>query len=436
MSDVVLVADGGEITVGRRVAGFVWGKWVTQVLDGEQPKADDPRLVQGFVHKPTNMPQGRFDIRGVRADITQVMAVAPDGGIDYDRGSSDAEQVLDAAETRSDGEVFFESDITVIGLGPHVPGLDFDIDSIVDVQLCQRRIAAPVTAVDMTAENGVLGWRVHTGGQPIVDSVRLNSSNTQILGVLAQERRESDARLAAVDSKADGAVSDARAAQSTATQADENAKNAQGSADQAQETADEAIKKWREQKDALDKVQSAQIETNAKVNDAQQRAIDLGFLFNHGEWVMSKEWKANAGESKVMDFDTASSTPRGCESTVITTDGKPVGSGIKFLSPGYWRLYARVLIPWVGLIQSAEVNVSIVVMGKNGKRIAKARYDLVVDAAPGTASFPTTVEIPESGCYAYVEVRTNRALNQSIVPGTFVEPGNNEFSAQQISKIF
>lgn len=262
MSDVVLVADGGEITVGRRVAGFVWGKWVTQVLDGEQPKADDPRLVQGFVHKPTNMPQGRFDIRGVRADITQVMAVAPDGGIDYDRGSSDAEQVLDAAETRSDGEVFFESDITVIGLGPHVPGLDFDIDSIVDVQLCQRRIAAPVTAVDMTAENGVLGWRVHTGGQPIVDSMRLNSSNTQILGVLAQERRESDARLAAVDSKADGAVSDARAAQSTATQADENAKAAQGSADQAQETADEAIKKWRSQKDELDNLQSSQIKAN------------------------------------------------------------------------------------------------------------------------------------------------------------------------------
>lgn len=274
MSDVVLVADGGEITVGRRVAGFVWGKWVTQVLDGEQPKADDPRLVQGFVHKPMNMPQGRFDIRGVRADITQVMAVAPDGGIDYDRGSSDAEQVLDAAETRSDGEVFFESDITAIGLGPHVPGLDFDIDSIVDVQLCQRRIAAPVTAVDMIAENGVLGWRVHTGGQPIVDSVRLNSSNTQILGALVQERRESDARLAAVDSKADGAVSDARAAQSTATQADENAKAAQGSAYQAQETADDAIKKWREQKDALDKVQSAQIETNAKVNDAQQHAIE------------------------------------------------------------------------------------------------------------------------------------------------------------------
>ncbi|MHC9659699.1 hypothetical protein ACQXYM_12170, partial [Corynebacterium diphtheriae] len=200
--------------------------------------------------------------------------------------------------------------------------------------------------------------------------------------------------------------------------------------------AEDALEKWRQQKDQLDKVQSAQIEANAKANDAQQRAIDLGFLFNHGEWIMSKEWKANAGESKVMDFDTELSTPRGCESTAITSNGETVGHGIRFLSPGFWRLYARVLIPWVGLIQASAVHVSIVVMGKNGKSIAKSKYALVVDTAPSTASFPMTVEIPEAGCYAYVEVHTSKALNQSIVPGTFVNPENNEFSAQQISKIF
>ncbi|NON70017.1 hypothetical protein HO111_04950, partial [Corynebacterium ulcerans] len=229
--------------MGRRVAGFVWGKWNTQVLDGELPQADDPRLVQGFVHKPADMPMGRFDVRGVRADITQVMAVTPDGEVDYVRGSSDAEQVLDAAETRSDGEVFFESDITAIGLGPHVPGVNFDIDSIVDVQLCQHRIPAPVTAVDMVAENGVWGWRVHAGGQPIVDSVRLNSSNTQILGVLAQERREAAAKVAEVSSRVSQVSRVAHEAKSDARVADGKAEAADEKAGEAQKTAELSIEK-------------------------------------------------------------------------------------------------------------------------------------------------------------------------------------------------
>lgn len=268
MSDVVLVADGGEITVGRRVAGFAWGRWNTQVLDGEQPKTDDPRLVQGFVHKPTDMPMGRFDIRGVRADITQVMAVTPDGEVDYARGSSDAEQVLDAAENRSDGEVFFESDITAVGLGPHVPGVDFDVDSVVDVQLCQRRIPAPVTAVDMVTENGVLGWRVHAGGQPIVDSVRLNSSNTQILGVLAQERREAAAKVAEVSRVAQEAKRDARVADGKAEAAD-------GRAGEAQRTADEGLEKWRQLKDSTDEAQSRQIKELEAQNAALRRTSQL-----------------------------------------------------------------------------------------------------------------------------------------------------------------
>ncbi|CAB0947012.1 hypothetical protein FRC0485_00186 [Corynebacterium diphtheriae] len=281
----------------------------------------------------------------------------------------------------------------------------------------------PITRWEMISDDTTsVGWRWHVGGAMIEDSEALRSHNDQLLQQIAQEKRQM--------AKSIGAVSQQAASAGTA------AAKADGKAAAAQETAEDALEKWRQQKDQLDKVQSAQIEANAKANDAQQRAIDLGFLFNHGEWIMSKEWKANAGESKVMDFDTELSTPRGCESTAITSNGETVGHGIRFLSPGFWRLYARVLIPWVGLIQASAVHVSIVVMGKTGKSIAKSKYALVVDTAPSTASFPMTVEIPEAGCYAYVEVHTSKALNQSIVPGTFVNPENNEFSAQQISKIF
>lgn len=251
----------------------------------------------------------------------------------------------------------------------------------------------------------------------------------QVAASSSAEAREATSRAMSADLVSEEGKRIAIAANTTANQAQQTAIEANTRTNQIQQTAIEANERSIK---AVGEV----AEANAKANDAQQRAIDLGFLFNHGEWAMSKEWKANAGETKVMDFDTELSTPRGCESTVITTNGEPVGHGIKFLSPGFWRLYARVLVPWVGIVQSSGVRVNIVVMGKNGKSIAESKYTMVVDTAPVTASFPMTVEIPESGCYAYVSVRTSQALNQSIVPGKFVEPGNNEFSAQQISKIF
>lgn len=425
MSDVILRADGGEITVGRQIGSFVWGRWdVTLPSDVSLKTQPDARMAEGFLYKPEDLPKGRFDLRGVRADSSQTMVAKKSGEIDYSLSTSDTEQVLDAAEKRIEGNLFFEKDITTDGLGIYEPGVDFHEDDLVDVMLWGKRLPdLPVTAIDIAAERGSAErWRVHVGGQPIADAAALRSSREKIFAQIAAERREAASKL--------GVVSQQAASAGTA------AAKADGKAVAAQETADDALAKWRQQKDQLDKIQSAQIEANAKANDAQQRAIDLGFLFNHGEWAMSKEWKANAGESKVMDFDTALSTPRGCESTAITSNGETVGHGIRFLSPGFWRLYARVLIPWVGLVQASAVHVSIVVMGKNGKSIAESKYALVVDTAPSTASFPMTVEIPEAGCYAYVEVNTSKALNQSIVPGTFVSPGNNEFSAQQISKIF
>lgn len=425
MSDVILRADGGEITVGRQIGSFVWGRWdVTLPSDVSLKTQPDTRMAEGFLYKPEDLPKGRFDLRGVRADSSQTMVAKKSGEIDYSLSTSDTEQVLDAAEKRIEGNLFFEKDITTDGLGIYEPGVDFHEDDLVDVMLWGKRLPdLPVTAIDIAAERGSAErWRVHVGGQPIADAAALRSSREKIFAQIAAERREAASKL--------GVVSRQAASAGTA------AAKADTKAAAAQDTADDALAKWRQQKDQLDKIQSAQIEANAKANDAQQRAIDLGFLFNHGEWAMSKEWKANAGESKIMDFDTALSTPRGCESTAITSNGETVGHGIRFLSPGFWRLYARVLIPWVGLVQASAVHVSIVVMGKNGKSIAKSKYALVVDTAPSTASFPMTVEIPEAGCYAYVEVNTSKALNQSIVPGTFVSPGNNEFSAQQISKIF
>lgn len=413
MGKPLLIADGGTMTVGRRQATYVYGSFDVRLPEGREQADVEKRLQNGYIYRPDKPAAGRFDVSFVRADAT----------VDLTAQTSDLETQIEAAQLRTEGDIFFERDITDSGTGRYRPGIDIKRGDIVDVLIWGQILPLPITRWEMISDDTTsVGWRWHVGGAMIEDSEALRSHNDQLLQQIAQEKRQM--------AKSIGAVSQQAASAGTA------AAKADGKAAAAQETAEDALEKWRQQKDQLDKVQSAQIEANAKANDAQQRAIDLGFLFNHGEWIMSKEWKANAGESKVMDFDTELSTPRGCESTAITSNGETVGHGIRFLSPGFWRLYARVLIPWVGLIQASAVHVSIVVMGKTGKSIAKSKYALVVDTAPSTASFPMTVEIPEAGCYAYVEVHTSKALNQSIVHGTFVNPENNEFSAQQISKIF
>lgn len=408
-----LVADTGELRLMRRMGSFAYGRWeVEWPKDFEAPKLDDG-VKLGYVARMSKEDPGLSGRRFSRRDVA-INAVDK---------TSDVEQVLDAAESAVKERVFFESELTGAGLAHQVPGEDFQLGDLVPVLVCGRVLPDQlVTNVRWALQDGVSECFVQIGSQVLVDDLERTRQNREVTRAIAQERRE---RLRDVDGVS-----------SVASAAKDAAKDADAKAETADSKAEDALEKWRRQKDQLDKVQSAQIEANAKANDAQQRAIDLGFLFNHGEWIMSKEWKANAGESKVMDFDTELSTPRGCESTAITSNGETVGHGIRFLSPGFWRLYARVLIPWVGLIQASAVHVSIVVMGKNGKSIAKSKYSLVVDTAPSTASFPMTVEIPEAGCYAYVEVYTSKALNQSIVPGTFVNPENNEFSAQQISKIF
>lgn len=412
--DVIVYADGGDITVGRTIPVYVLGAFDVALPEGREQEKGDDRVRNGYIYRPPTPAAGSLDVGFVKADVK----------LDFGAKTSSLERVVDAAIRRTEGDVFFERDIYQSGLGGFIPGRDFDLHDVIQVEVWGKLLPSPVTAIDYegSVAQRHLAARVHVGGQMITDAEALQAKTDATLERVEAEKRQ---RLKSIGVVAERAA----AAGAAAAKADDKAVV-------AQETADDALAKWRQQKDQLDKVQSAQIEANAKANDAQQRAIDLGFLFNHGEWAISKEWKANAGEPKVMDFDTALSTPRGCESTAITSNGETVGHGIRFLSPGFWRLYARLLIPWVGLIGASAVHVSIVVMGKNGKSIAKSKYDLVVDTAPSTASFPMTVEIPEAGCYAYVEVHTSKALNQSIVPGTFVEPGNNEFSAQQISKIF
>lgn len=263
MSDVILRADGGEITVGRQIGSFVWGRWdVTLPSDVSLKDQPDTRMAEGFLYKPEGLAKGRFDLRGVRADSSQTMVAKKSGEIDYSLSTSDTEQVLDAAEKRIEGNLFFEKDITTDGLGIYEPGVDFHEDDLVDVMLWGKRLPdLPVTAIDITSERGsVERWRVHVGGQPIADAAALRSSREKIFAQIAAERREAASKLGVVSQQAASAGAAAAKADTKAVA--------------AQETAEDALEKWRQQKDQLDKVQTDLIAKNAQWNRIQDRGLN------------------------------------------------------------------------------------------------------------------------------------------------------------------
>lgn len=216
-----LVADGGEMTVLRDLAAFSYGRWSVDwpesVPDEQRPELPDDRDF-GYASKLKKDP-GRFGRRFVRADVTIKAQDFDEAGkpIPFS-GESDVEQVLDDASTRTDGDVFFEREITRAGLGALQPRVDFDVDSIVPVLIWGKTIPSPVTSIEDVVEQGaVVDYRVHVGGQLLQDDAARERANREIERTIAQERRERLKDVGVVSraasraqSTADSAVSDVR----------------------------------------------------------------------------------------------------------------------------------------------------------------------------------------------------------------------------------
>ncbi|MHC9638962.1 hypothetical protein ACQXYM_10305, partial [Corynebacterium diphtheriae] len=246
MGKPLLIADGGTMTVGRRQATYVYGSFDVRLPEGREQADVEKRLQNGYIYRPDKPAAGRFDVSFVRADAT----------VDLTAQTSDLETQIEAAQLRTEGDIFFERDITDSGTGRYRPGIDIKRGDIVDVLIWGQILPLPITRWEMISDDTTsVGWRWHVGGAMIEDSEALRSHNDQLLQQIAQEKRQM--------AKSIGAVSQQAASAGTA------AAKADGKAAAAQETAEDALEKWRQQKDQLDKVQSAQIEANAKANDAQ-----------------------------------------------------------------------------------------------------------------------------------------------------------------------
>ena len=189
-----LIADGGEMTVLRDLAAFSYGRWSVDwpesVPEEQRPELPDDRDF-GYASKLKQDP-GVFGRRFVRADVTIKAQDFDEAGkpIPFS-GESDVEETLDDAAKRTDGDVFFEREITRAGLGALVPRVDFDVDSVVPVLIWGKTIPSPVTSIEDVVEQGaVVDYRVHVGGQLLQDDAARERANREIEATIAQERRE------------------------------------------------------------------------------------------------------------------------------------------------------------------------------------------------------------------------------------------------------
>lgn len=236
MSDVSLVADGGEMTVARRVASHVWGEWSFTAPEGATVEEMDERVKPGYSARLPAAGGGRFDRAFVRADAD----------VDARNETSNVEESLVAASRRVEGNVLFERDITAAGLGAFMPGRDFRVGDIVDVVIWGRKLPVMVTAAAMVSERGQpTGWRVHVGGSLIADKAQLSRRNDDVNRQIKDDRAKFAERLKRAEERAvkrsnahtDGEVAPVR---ETADAAQEKAKEAEESAVEANTRAIEA----------------------------------------------------------------------------------------------------------------------------------------------------------------------------------------------------
>lgn len=201
LEDVVLVADGGDVTAGRQKHTFVYGEFNVQLPEGVEQVETDGRLADGFVYRPEGE-IAPFDVGFARADVT----------VDLEVQSTDLELVVDEAQRDAEGDVFFERDITPAGLGEFVPGVDFVVGDVVSVERWRVLLPLPVTGWEMvsSASDGVVADRVHVSGQLISDSAARVRRNADLRREVEADKRQLQRSVRSVRSYADSAVSQER----------------------------------------------------------------------------------------------------------------------------------------------------------------------------------------------------------------------------------
>lgn len=221
MTTPYFVADAANVTVLRSVASTAFGKYELQVPEGI--KIEDihsfaaPGNELGYVAGLTGERVSGMMRRFVRADVSVTAANESDPSWVPD---SNVDQVLREAEQRVSGDFFLESDITLAGLGPWTPFVDFQVGDTANVEIWGRVVQLPVTRIEpVVSDHSVVDFRVHVGGQLVSDEDARLAENETIRRALVEDRRD----LAGLKSQVSKAVKDSSEAKVTADEAKQKA---------------------------------------------------------------------------------------------------------------------------------------------------------------------------------------------------------------------
>lgn len=214
MTTPYFVADAANVTVLRSVASTAFGKYELQVPEGidleDIHSFAAPGNELGYVAGLTGERVGGMMRRFVRADVSVTAANESDPSWVPD---SNVDQVLREAEQRVSGDFFLESDITLAGLGPWVPFVDFQVGDTANVDIWGRVVQLPVTRIEpVVSDHSVVDFRVHVGGQLVSDEDARLAENEVIRRALVEDRRD----LAGLKAQVSKAVQDSSEAKQKA----------------------------------------------------------------------------------------------------------------------------------------------------------------------------------------------------------------------------
>lgn len=238
MTTPYFVADAANVTVLRSVASTAFGKYELQVPEGidleDVHEFAAPGNELGYVAGLSGERVGGMMRRFVRADVSVTAADESDPSWVPD---SNVDQVLREAEQRVSGDFFLESDISLAGLGPWTPFVDFQVGDTANVDIWGRVVQLPVTRIEpVVSDHSVVDFRVHVGGQLVSDEDARLAENEVIRRALVEDRRD----LAGLKAQVSKAVQDSSEAKQ---KADETAAlvddlDIEGSIERAREAVD------------------------------------------------------------------------------------------------------------------------------------------------------------------------------------------------------
>lgn len=220
-----LFAYGGDLTAGRRKAAYVYGDWSVSLPDGVDTEPQDNRVGRGYVARVNDKPRGRFDHTFVQEGAS----------VDMQSKTTDLEVVLDDAFTQTDGDVFFEHDITGVGLNGTLPERDYTTGDLVRVVRWGKAMTLPVTGTALkTDKDGRIAGSTHVGGELISSKRATQKLSDELRRSISKEMAET------VRTGTKALRTDVGTLRSDVTRVSGVASSAQTAADNAQSTADSA----------------------------------------------------------------------------------------------------------------------------------------------------------------------------------------------------